>query len=472
MPTSSAPTPPARTTRTLFSALTPGGERNLADTLRDERTGGLLLLAGAVAALLWANLAPDSYAAVAGTHVGPASIHLDLDIAHWAADGLLAVFFFVVGLELKREMVVGELRHVATAALPAAAAVGGMVVPAGIYLAVNATMPGGAPQGWAVPTATDIAFAVGVLAIVGRGVPVALRAFLLTLAVVDDLLAIVIIAVGYTETVTLGLMLGSFACVAVFAIALRRGLRSPFLLVPLALAAWALLHASGVHATIAGVLLGFAVPAAPGSAVRGGGADATDAHGDHSLAEHYEHLWRPVSAGFAVPVFALFAAGVTIEPSTIGATFTEPVGLGVVLGLVLGKPLGIAAATWLVSRFTRARLAPGLGWWDVIGVGLLAGIGFTVSLLVGSLAFGTGTVLDDHVVVGVLAASLLAALGGGAVLAWRGRVHAARAGGQTDPDAVDRAEEAARDPQAPAAVEDTAVPAPGTEGGHEPGATR
>ncbi|WP_136517974.1 Na+/H+ antiporter NhaA [Cellulomonas telluris] len=472
MPTSSAPTPPARTTRTLFSALTPGGERNLADTLRDERTGGLLLLAGAVAALLWANLAPDSYAAVAGTHVGPASIHLDLDIAHWAADGLLAIFFFVVGLELKREMVVGELRHVATAALPAAAAVGGMVVPAGIYLAVNAAMPGGAPQGWAVPTATDIAFAVGVLAIVGRGVPVALRAFLLTLAVVDDLLAIVIIAVGYTETVTLGLMLGSFACVAVFAIALRRGLRSPFLLVPLALAAWALLHASGVHATIAGVLLGFVVPAAPGSAVRGGGADATDAHGDHSLAEHYEHLWRPVSAGFAVPVFALFAAGVTIEPSTIGATFTEPVGLGVVLGLVLGKPLGIAAATWLVSRFTRARLAPGLGWWDVIGVGLLAGIGFTVSLLVGSLAFGTGTVLDDHVVVGVLAASLLAALGGGAVLAWRGRVHAARAGGQTDPDAVDRAEEAARDPQAPAAVEDTAVPAPGTEGGHEPGATR
>lgn len=470
MPTS--PTTPERPARTLFAALTPGSERNLADTLRDERVGGLLLLAGAVVALLWANLAPTSYQDVSGTVLGPAALHLDLDVAHWAADGLLAIFFFVVGLELKREMVVGELRHVATAALPAAAAVGGMVVPAGIYLAVNGVMPGGAPQGWAVPTATDIAFAVGVLAIVGRGVPVALRAFLLTLAVVDDLLAIVIIAVGYTETVTLGLMLGSFACVAAFALALRAGLRSPFLLVPLALAAWALLHASGVHATIAGVLLGFAVPAAPGSATRGG--VASDEHADHSLAERYEHLWRPVSAGFAVPVFALFAAGVTIDPATIGATFTEPVGLGVVLGLVLGKPLGITLATWLVSRFTRARLAPGLGWWDVIGVGLLAGIGFTVSLLVGSLAFGTGSVLDDHVVVGVLTASLLAALGGGAVLAWRGRVHAARAGDVDAPDAADRAAQAATDVPPPAVVDDSAAPAPAerAEGGHEPGATR
>ena len=430
MPTDSSAAP-ARPARTLFSRLTPGGERNFADTLRDERTGGLLLLVGALAALLWANLAPESYRAVSGTVVGPAALHLDLDLAHWAADGLLAIFFFVVGLELKREITVGELRHVATAALPAAAAVGGMAVPAAIYLAVNTAMPGGAPHGWAVPTATDIAFAVGVLAIVGRGLPVALRAFLLTLAVVDDLLAIVIIAVGYTDSVTLGLMLASFASVVLFALALRRGIRTPFLLVPLALAAWALLHASGVHATIAGVLLGFAVPATPGSAAPRSRTPrpVPDEHADHSLAERYEHLWRPVSAGFAVPVFALFAAGVTVEVATIGATFTEPVGLGVVLGLVLGKPLGITLATFLVARFTRARLAPGLGWWDVIGVGLLAGIGFTVSLLVGSLAFGTGTVLDDHVVVGVLAASLIAALGGGAVLSWRGRVHAARPGG-------------------------------------------
>lgn len=455
------PATPERPARHLFAALSPGGLRNVTDTLRDERTGGLLLLAGAVAALLWANLAPDAYRAVSGTVVGPAALHLDLDLAHWAADFLLAIFFFVVGLELKRELVVGELRHVATAALPAAAAVGGMAVPAGVYLAVNGLMPGGAPQGWAVPTATDIAFAVGVLALVGRGVPVALRAFLLTLAVVDDLLAIVIIAVGYTDAVAVGLLAGSLACVAAFALALRRGVRSPLLLVPLALAAWALLHASGVHATIAGVLLGFAVPAAPGSATAGSaatGAAATD-DADHSLAERYEHLWRPVSAGFAVPVFALFAAGVTVEPATIGATFAEPVGLGVVLGLVLGKPLGIVLATCLVARFTRARLAPGLGWWDVTGVGLLAGIGFTVSLLVGSLAFGAGSELDDHVVVAVLAASLLAALGGGAVLAWRGRWHAAHAD-RSGPDAQDRAAERADGPGTPPAVRDTAAPAP------------
>lgn len=464
------PVTPERPARTLFSAIGPGSERNLADTLRDERTGGLLLLAGAVVALLWANLAPDSYRGVSETVVGPAALHLDLDIAHWAADGLLAIFFFVVGLELKREIVVGELRHVATAALPAAAAVGGMVVPAAIYLAVNAAMPGGAPQGWAVPTATDIAFAVGVLAIVGRGVPVALRAFLLTLAVVDDLLAIVIIAVGYTDTVTIGLVAGSFACVAAFAVLLRRGVRTPFLLVPLALAAWALLHASGVHATIAGVLLGFAVPALPGSARPGAaGAASTSGDDDHSLAERYEHLWRPVSAGFAVPVFALFAAGVTVEVATIGATLTEPVGLGVILGLVLGKPLGITLATFLVARFTRAHLAPGLGWWDVIGVGLLAGIGFTVSLLVGSLAFGTGTVLDDHVVVGVLVASLLAAVIGGAVLSWRGRVHVRRADGSPEPDAVDRAAA----PGSTHVVRDTAVPAPGeAQEDREPGASR
>ncbi|MBO3087982.1 Na+/H+ antiporter NhaA [Cellulomonas dongxiuzhuiae] len=446
MPTSPSGSP-QRPTRTLFSALSKGSERNLADTLRDERTGGLLLLAGAVAALLWANLAPDSYRAVSGTVVGPAALHLDLDLAHWAADGLLAIFFFVVGLELKREIVVGELRHVATAALPAAAAVGGMAVPAAIYLAVNTAMPGGAPQGWAVPTATDIAFAVGVLAVVGRGVPVALRAFLLTLAVVDDLLAIIIIAVGFTDTVTVGLLVGSLACVAVFALALRRGVRTPFLLVPLALASWALLHASGVHATIAGVLLGFAVPALPGSASPG--APATDENADHSLAERYEHLWRPLSAGFAVPVFALFAAGVTVDLTSIGATFADPVALGVVLGLVLGKPLGITLATVLVARFTRARLAPGLGWWDVVGVGLLGGIGFTVSLLVASLAFGAGSVNDEHAVVGVLAASLLAALGGGAVLSWRGRVHAARAAAASEGS-------------------------PGTDGptaGHDPGAT-
>lgn len=413
----------------LLTALSPGGERNLRDTLRDERVGGLLLLVGTVVALVWANVWPSSYQAVSSTVVGPAALHLDLTVAHWASDGLLAIFFFVVGLELKREIVVGELRRPSRAMLPAVAAVGGMLVPAGLYLAVNLPAPDGAAGGWAVPTATDIAFAVGVLAIVGRSLPTSLRAFLLTLAVVDDLLAIIIIAVAFTDGVALGLLAASLAAVALFALAIARGLRSPWLLVPLALVAWALLHASGVHATIAGVLLGLVVPAGPGSAVhprRGPVTDAAD-QPDHSLAEVYEHRWRPLSAGFAVPVFALFAAGVVIDPATLGAAFADPVAQGIVLGLVVGKPVGIVLSTWLLARFTRARLAPGLGWSDIAAVGTLAGIGFTVSLLVGTLAFGDGTARDDHVVVGVLAASVLAALVGGVLLAWRGRVHATRA---------------------------------------------
>ncbi|WP_163275482.1 Na+/H+ antiporter NhaA [Cellulomonas iranensis] len=420
-----------------------GAERNLRDTLRDERTGGVLLLVGALAALVWANASPGTYRAVSDTVVGPAALHLDLSLAHWASDGLLAIFFFVVGLELKREMVVGELRHVRTAVLPAVAAVGGMLVPAGIYLAVNLARPDGAPVGWAVPTATDIAFAVGVLALVGRGLPVALRAFLLTLAVVDDLLAIVVIAVAYTDHVAIGLLAGALVAVAAFGVALARGLRSPWLLVPLALAAWGLLHASGVHATIAGVLLGFAVPASPGSArhprapTAATVEDADPGQPDGSLAERYEHVWRPVSAGLAVPVFALFAAGVTIAPETLGAALGDPVAQGVALGLVLGKPLGILGATWLLARFTRARLAPGLSWADVLAVGALAGIGFTVSLLVGVLAFGEGSAHDEHVVVAVLAASVVAAAIGSVLLAWRSRVHIARAADVTADDRPD-----------------------------------
>src|SRR3954452_8523059 len=228
----------------MFSALSPGSERNLLDTLREERVGGALLLAGTVVALLWANIWPDAYEAVSETVVGPAALHLDLSLATWATDGLLAIFFFVVGLELKREIVAGELRVLRTAVVPIVAAVGGMVAPAALYLAINVTADGGVPKGWAVPTATDIAFAVSVLAIVGRSLPNALRAFLLTLAVVDDLLAIIVIGVVYTETVHL-VWLGVGAVVVVlFALAIRRGWVSGWLLIPLGLGAWAAVHAS------------------------------------------------------------------------------------------------------------------------------------------------------------------------------------------------------------------------------------
>ncbi|QHT57118.1 Na+/H+ antiporter NhaA [Cellulomonas sp. H30R-01] len=407
----------------LFAALTPGGERNLLDTLREERTGGVLLLVGTVVALLWANLSPSSYEAVSTTVVGPAALHLDLSVSAWATDGLLAIFFFVVGLELKREVVAGELRDPRTAVVPIVAAVGGMLVPAALYLAVNLSAPAGDPTGWAVPTATDIAFAVAVLAVVGRSLPNALRAFLLTLAVVDDLLAIIVIGVVYTDHVALLTLAASLVVVALFALALARGVTTPWLLLPLAVLAWALMHASGVHATIAGVLLGLVVPATPEATRRALRLRETPAE---SLAERWEHRWRPVSAGFAVPVFAVFAAGVTFSAAVVRDAVADPVAQGVALGLVVGKPLGILGATWLVARFTRASLAPGLGWADVLAVGLVGGIGFTVSLLVGELAFGAGSAHDEHVVVAVLAGSLVAACAGGLAL-WQRDLHHASA---------------------------------------------
>ncbi|WP_454050696.1 Na+/H+ antiporter NhaA [Cellulomonas sp. Marseille-Q8402] len=416
MPHTPAPAPTDRPS--LFGALTPGGLSNLLDTLRAERTGGVLLLLGAVVALVWANSPwAASYTTVSDVVVGPAALHLDLSLAAWATDGLLAIFFFVVGVELKREIVAGELRRLRTAVVPVVAAVGGMAVPALLYVAVNAAAAGGVLRGWAVPTATDIAFAVAVLSVVGRSLPASLRAFLLTLAVVDDLLGIVIIAVVYTDGVQLLTLAASLLTVALFAL-LVRVRRLPVLrtvgLLLLAGTAWALMHASGVHATIAGVLLGLTAPALarPGE--------------QHSVAEALEHRWRPVSAGFAVPVFALFAAGVPLSGGAISAAVGDPVAQGVALGLVVGKPLGILAATWLVARFTRAALAPDLHWRDVAAVGLLAGIGFTVSLLIGELAFGPDSAHDAHLKVAILLASTTAAVLGGAALAWRDRQHRAR----------------------------------------------
>ncbi|GIG37293.1 Na+/H+ antiporter NhaA [Cellulomonas pakistanensis] len=416
MPQPSSPAP--ETPSSLFGGLTPGGLANFLDTLRAERTGGILLLAGAVVALVWANSPwAASYTALSDTVVGPAALHLDLSLASWATDGLLAIFFFVVGVELKREIVAGELRRFRTAVVPVVAAVGGMTAPALLYVLVNATAEGGALRGWAVPTATDIAFAVAVLSVVGRSLPASLRAFLLTLAVVDDLLGIVIIAVVYTDGLHLVWLAASLVAVGLFAalVRVRRpGVAGHAALVVIAVAAWALMHASGVHATIAGVLLGLTAPA------------VARAGEEHSVAERLEHRWRPVSAGFAVPVFALFAAGVPLSGGALAAAVSDPVAQGVALGLVVGKPVGILAATWLVARFTRATLAPELHWRDVGAVGLLAGIGFTVSLLIGELAFGAGSPHDEHLKVAILLASTTAAVLGGVALAARDRQHRSR----------------------------------------------
>jgi NhaA family Na+:H+ antiporter len=397
--------------------LGPGtGEETLriGEILRKETVGGGLLLLGAVIALAWANSPwSGAYTALSGLVVGPHALHLDLSLSAWAADGLLAVFFFVAGLELKREFVAGDLRSPARAALPVAAAVGGVIVPAVLFLLVTTGAGGNASEGWAIPTATDIAFALAVLAIIGTHLPSGLRTFLLTLAVVDDLIAITIIAVFYTRSLSALPLLLAVVPLGLFTFLVQRRVRSWWLLLPLAAATWVLVHASGVHATVAGVLLAFAVPVVRRSAGPGPG-----------LAEHFEHRFRPLSSGFAVPVFAFFAAGVSVAGGGgVGAALADPVTVGVVVGLVVGKVIGVLGATYLVQRFTHAELDEGLAWWDVLGLALLSGIGFTVSLLIGELAFGTGSERDGHVKIGILAGSLLAALSATVVLRLRNRTY-------------------------------------------------
>jgi NhaA family Na+:H+ antiporter len=358
-----------------------------------------------VVALLWAN-SPWSaaYLTVRDYTVGPAALDLNLSLESWAADGLLAIFFFVAGLELKREFVAGDLRDPRRAAVPVAAAASGVIVPALLYTAVSAGAGAGASRGWAIPTATDIAFALAVLALTGRHLPAALRTFLLTLAVVDDLIAIVIIAVFYTDRFSVVPLLLAILPLAGFAALVRRRVRSWWLLLPLAGACWALVHAAGVHPTVAGVLLAFTVPV-PRSE-RAGGAGAGP-----GLAEHFEHRFRPLSAGVAVPVFALLSAGVSLGGwSGLGQAWHDRVALGVLLGLVAGKVAGIVTGTWLVARFTHAELDAGLRWVDVVGLGLLGGVGFTVSLLIGGLAFGVDSERAGHVKIAVLTGSLASGL--------------------------------------------------------------
>ncbi|MEU4130746.1 Na+/H+ antiporter NhaA [Streptomyces wuyuanensis] len=389
-----APTPTPR--RFLGRLSLP--ERNfVAEALRTETVGGILLLAAAVAALIWANTSLGrSYEAVADFHLGPASLGLDLSIQHWAADGLLAIFFFVAGIELKRELVAGELRDPKAAALPVIAAVCGMAAPALVYTLVSSA-GGGSLAGWAVPTATDIAFALAVLAVIGTSLPSAIRAFLLTLAVVDDLFAILIIAIFFTSDLNFAALGGALAGLAVFWLLLRMGVRGWYVYVPLALVIWGLMYNSGVHATIAGVAMGLMLR-------------CTRREGEeHSPGEHIEHLVRPVSAGLAVPLFALFSAGVSVSGSALHAVFTRPETLGVLFGLVVGKTIGIFGGTWLAARFTKAELNEDLAWPDVFAVASLAGIGFTVSLLIGELAFAGDAVLTDEVKAAVLLGSLIAA---------------------------------------------------------------
>lgn len=397
------PLTPAQRQR-LFARGSWGETRRVREVLADETVGGILLVVAALLALIWAN-SPlgDAYFDLRDTKLGPEALHLDLTIGHWAADGLLAIFFFVAGLELKKEFVAGDLRDPRRAALPIVAAVGGMIVPALLFVAINAASgTDGALAGWAIPVATDIAFALAVLAVISSHLPTALRTFLLTLAIVDDLLAIIIIAVFFTAELDLLMLALAVVPIAVFGVLAQKRVQSWAIMLPLALVAWGLVHASGIHATVAGVLLAFTMPVLRSEAA--GGPDAGPGY-----AEHCEHKLRPISAGFAVPVFAFFSAGVAVGGfSGLTDALGESITLGIIAGLVVGKTLGVLGATWLMAKFTKADLDDALEWIDVLGLAMLAGIGFTVSLLIGELAYD-GEEAREFAKVGVLVGSLLAA---------------------------------------------------------------
>lgn len=391
--------------------------------LRKEAVGGALLIGAAIVAMVWANSpAADAYFALRDFEIGYEPWHLHLSLGTWAADGLLAIFFFLVGLELKREVVVGDLRHLRTAIVPVAAAAGGVAVPAIIYATTVASQPS-LQVGWAIPTATDIAFAVAVLALVGSHLPSSLRIFLLTLAVVDDLIAITIIAVFYTTDIEIVPLLIAIVLIAVYGFIAQRyqkifhlkPLAAWLILLPIGFAAWAFMHASGIHATIAGVALAFTIP------VRQPRGETLTSR-DGGLAEEFEHRFRPLSAGFAVPVFAFFAAGVALGGvDGMLRAASDPVTVAVVAGLVLGKPIGIVLTTRVVTAFTRARLDSSLRWIDLIGVGVLAGIGFTVSLLIAELSFGSESPHTDDAKVAIMLASVIASAAASVILLTRNR---------------------------------------------------
>jgi NhaA family Na+:H+ antiporter len=404
-----------------------------------ETISGALLLLCAIAALAWANSPWSSaYFALRDTpvsfQVGGSSLALDLQ--HWINDGLMAIFFFVVALEIKRELVFGDLSDRRKAALPVAAALGGMILPAGIYLALN--FGGKGVMGWGIPMATDIAFAVAILALLGGRVPSQLRIFLLTFAIADDVGSILVIAIYYTAHFSLPAM-GLAIAVLGLILAMRwLGFRSTLAYVLPSVVFWGAMHQSGVHATIAGVILGAITPAeSPGlkssfvEAVRKALPNVRDsldgensernevmlgrieelARQTESPLERLERMVHPWTSYLVLPLFALVNAGVALSTDFMRQAFTSAVTLGVMLGLVFGKVVGVTGFAWLAVRLGWASLPGGVAWRHIAGAGLIGGVGFTVSLFVTGLAFSE-TVLIEEAKVGVLAASLIAALSG------------------------------------------------------------
>lgn len=371
----------------------------LREFLDSGAAGGLLLMAAAILALFVANSSlADGYFSALHTPVA------GLDLLHWINDGLMAVFFLFVGLEIKREFLDGQLATWSNRALPCIAAAGGVIVPGLIFAAVNAGSPD-TVRGWAIPTATDIAFALGVLSLLGSRVPTSLKVFLATLAIVDDLVAVLVIAVFYTAKINLAALAGA-AIASLLLLALNKlkvARLAPYLVLGLAL--WALVLLSGVHATIAGVVLALTIPL---RASRGAPDDV------ESPLHRLEHALSPWVSFVIVPVFGFANAGVAFA-GMAPSVMIEPVTLGVALGLFLGKQTGVFAASWLAIRLGLARLPVAASWAQLYGVSLLCGIGFTMSLFIGLLAF-PDPALQDEVKVGVLAGSLVSALAGAALL--------------------------------------------------------
>ncbi len=408
--------------------------RPLRDFLHAEAAGGIVLVAATVAALIWAN-SPfgNSYQDLWGTTVtvGVGSHVLTLDLRTWVNDGLMTIFFFVVGLEIKRELVVGELRDRRTATLPAVAALGGMVVPAAIYLAVNAG--GSGARGWGIPMATDIAMALGVLSLLGSRINPSLKLFLLALAIVDDIGAIVVIAIFYSNGIEPGSLAVAALLLAMVVVMRVVGTRAvwPYVLVGAAL--WLAVHESGVHATITGVALGLLAPTraprsqetvdvdklADVSTVEAARETTVLARESVPVAERLEYAMHPWSSYVIVPLFALANAGVVISSDSVADAARSPITHGVVLGLVVGKFVGVGLFAWVACRLRIASLPAGATWVGILGVAALAGIGFTVSIFVSGLAFGPG-IRETNAKLGILVASAVAAGVGSLVLARRG----------------------------------------------------
>lgn len=380
--------------------------------ISDETVGGMLLITAAFIAILLANSPwSDEYFQFTHMKIGFESLHLNLSLNHWASDAILTIFFFVVGLELKTEFVTGALRDIKEASLPMLAAVFGMVGPAAIYALVQVVMNSpNTLHGWAIPTATDIAFAVAILGVFGKGMPPTVRTFLLTLAVVDDLLAIIVIAVFYSTSLNFTALGISLLFIVAFAVLVQLRITKVYFLLPLALLSWYYMHMSGIHATIAGVILGLVVPA------------AYDKSG-HQLTHDWAHKFSVLSSGFALPVFAFFTAGVSIGTAGFGQALTDPVTIGIILGLPVGKCLGVWGSVFILTKTTRLKLGNGIDLADIFAVSLLTGIGFTVALLISGLAF-TGS-LDhvDHAKLAVLIGTLLSCVLGAIALRIRLNQH-------------------------------------------------